>query len=70
MRFNCWKRRRKSVTNGDRIRAMTDEELVKLLNQFCVCDKRTHEECKILYCGVCNQCALDWLQQEADEINI
>lgn len=58
------------ISNGDRIRSMTDEELVKLLNQFCVCDKRTHEECTILYRGVCNQCALDWLQQEADEINI
>lgn len=57
------------MTNGDRIRAMTDEELAKFISEFDVCDKRTHEECTISYCGVCNQCTLDWIQQEAEDNN-
>ena len=53
-------------TNADRIRAMSDEELAKFLHEP-FCDKRTHEECTISYCGVCDQCVLDWLQQPAEE---
>ena len=53
------------LTNADRIRAMSDEELAKFLHEP-FCDKRTHEECTISYCGVCDQCVLDWLQQPAE----
>ena len=53
-------------TNADKIRAMSDEELAKFLQEP-FCDKRTHEECTISYCGVCNQCVLDWLKQSAEE---
>ena len=56
----------KPVTNADRIRGMSDEELAKFLHEP-FCDKRTHEECTISYCGVCDQCVLDWLQQPAEE---
>ena len=56
----------KHMTNADRIRAMSDEELAKFLHEP-FCDKRTHEECTISYCGVCDQCVLDWLQQPAEE---
>lgn len=56
----------KPVTNADLIRAMSDEELSKFLHEP-FCDKRTHEECTISYCGVCDQCVLDWLQQPAEE---
>ena len=53
-------------TNADRIRAMSDEELAKFLQEP-FCDKRTHEECTISYCRVCDQCVLDWLQQPVKE---
>ena len=56
----------KSQTNADRIRSMSDEELSKVIREP-FCDKRTHEECTISYCGVCDQCVLDWLQQQAEE---
>lgn len=56
----------KPMTNADRIRAMSDEELVKFM-QDPFCNKRTNEECVISYCGVCNQCVLDWLQQPVEE---
>lgn len=56
----------KPVTNAQKIRAMSDEELSKVIREP-FCDKRTHEECTISYCGVCNQCVLDWLQQPAEE---
>ena len=52
-------------TNADKIRAMSDEELSKFLREP-FCDRRTHEECTISYCGVCDQCVLDWLQQPAE----
>ena len=55
-----------SKTNADKIRAMSDEELAKFLHEP-FCDKRTLEECTISYCGVCDQCVLDWLQQPAEE---
>ena len=55
----------KPVTNADKIRAMSDEELAKFLHEP-FCDKRTLEECTISYCGVCDQCVLDWLQQPCE----
>ena len=58
----------KPQTNADKIRAMSDEELAKFLHEP-FCDKRTHEECTISYCGVCDQCVLDWLQQPAEEVD-
>ena len=55
------------LTNGDRIRTMTDEELANFIKNHNICDIRSHEECKISYCGVCSQCILDWLQDPAKE---
>ena len=52
-------------TRADKIRAMSDEELAKFLQEP-LCDKRTLDECTISYCGVCDQCVLDWLQQPAE----
>lgn len=57
--------RTEPISNADRIRSMSDEELAVFIHEP-FCDKRTHEECTISYCGVCNQCALDWLQQPAE----
>ena len=57
--------RTEPMTNAEKIRAMSDEELSKFIREP-FCDKRTHEECTISYCGVCDQCVLDWLQQPSE----
>lgn len=49
----------KPVTNADRIRATTDEELAKHLN----CQWK---ECKNLN-DDCDKCLLNWLKQEVDD---
>ena len=52
------------MTNAQKIRAMTDEELAFVMyHPFC--DKRTDKECKAF--GDCNQCALEWLQRPSGE---
>lgn len=53
-------------TNADRIRAMSDEELVAVINTP-FCDKRTNKECKEVFAANCYACVLDWLQQPAKE---
>ena len=58
----------KPQTNGDRIRAMTDEELAKFVNDAefgfldrpGMCDVCDHHLVK-----ACLDCWLDWLRQEA-----
>lgn len=58
----CGAYRSKTITNADRIRAMSDEELAELL-------------CSMTYCYECsykNACThddgyLDWLQQPAEK---
>lgn len=49
----------KPLTNADRIRVMTDEELAKHLN----CQWK---ECKNLN-DDCDKCLLNWLKQEVDD---
>lgn len=49
----------KPMTNGDRIRAMSDEELAEF-NNFC---PHIDEECTM---KGCNACILDWLKQPAE----
>ena len=56
------------ITNADRIRAMSDEELVKFINHFNICDLRTNDECKMSYCACCEVCVMDWLQAPAEEV--
>ena len=55
------------ITNADRIRAMSDEELEQFINHFNICDIRTNEECKMSYCACCEVCVMDWLQQPAED---
>lgn len=57
----------KPMTNADRIRAMSNEELEQFINHFNICDTRTNEECKMSYCACCEVCVMDWLQQPAKE---
>lgn len=59
----------KVQTNGDRIRAMSDEELADFLNTVNVCDTRTNEECRIMFCASCRDCVLDWIRQPYEEQN-
>ena len=54
------------VTKADRIRAMSDEELVNFINHFNICDLRTNDECKMSYCACCEVCVMDWLKQPAE----
>lgn len=60
-----------AVTNADRIRAMSDEELMQLLFtkiscghicSFCVPTMRTERKCD----GHCRNGVLKWLQQPAE----
>ena len=56
------------ITNADRIRAMTDEELLAFLNERNACllpYLRTKTECEEY--SDCKQCWLDWLKQEAPD---
>ena len=63
-----WKE--KTMTNADRIRAMSDEELARWityacdvdLEMFCSNPKRTRP-CD----NNCDLCAIDWLEQPAEE---
>ena len=55
------------LTNGDKIRAMTDDELVNHINKFNICDIRTSQECKGRFVADCDECVLDWLKQPAEE---
>lgn len=61
--FGCEKWHRNKLTNGDRIRQMTDEELRDFLDGF-LCDQ-------VGACRAgdmnCDECCLKWLKQEAKE---
>ena len=59
----------KIITNADRIRAMTDEELADWISNqgvdcaYCRIESLCYEECK---CADCDKAWLKWLKQEAD----
>ena len=59
-------------TNADRIRAMTDEELMEFLEHdywsidYCKKDAPIDQETKECLLPSCKQCFLEWLKQEAD----
>ena len=55
-------------SNGDRIRAMSDEELHEFLYSYKFCDicDETCSECR--YQGDCERRLMDWLQQPAEEV--
>lgn len=52
------------ATNADRIRAMSDEELAEFM-RWDVCGKVRGDNRKCY--GDCSDCALEWLQQPAEE---
>ena len=51
------------MTNADRIRAMTDEELAKVIAYACDCDLVGGFSCH----GECCDCILDWLKREVTD---
>lgn len=56
---------KKSQTNADRIRAMSDEEMVDLFRyRGCPPDRFTGKCVKV---GVCEACWVEWLKQPAEE---
>lgn len=58
-----------TMKNGDRIRAMTDEELAKMVSmKVCRIVKPDGKDCpKGFYFGKCDKCVISWLKQEAIE---
>lgn len=49
------------VTNADRIRAMTDEELADWFSIYCCRNKTYDAHCETF--GSCEACWLDWLEE-------
>ena len=58
----------KSLTNGDRIRAMTDEELAYWMTHLHEDGHCLNERCQIFQDNTCDECVLDWLKQPAKEV--
>ena len=57
----------KPITNADRIRAMSDDELVDLFRyRGCPPDRLTGKCVKVC---VCEACWVDWLQQPVEEVS-
>ena len=60
------------MTNADKIRQMTDEELADFIDKGCeiiihnVCDEMTMEDCYKRH-GKCTNCWLEWLRKEAND---
>ena len=56
----------KPLTNGDRIRQMTDEELADKLTDKCAFCAYHNAECETTFC-MCGEGVLEWLKQEVSE---
>ena len=56
------------VTNGDRIRAMNDEQLAEIFTADAFCGKMNGEIATISDCSdhKCIDCVLQWLRKEAE----
>lgn len=57
----------KSMTNADRIRAMSDEELAAFLGDDDRACPPSHPKCS-KYINTCDGCWLEWLQQPAEKV--
>jgi hypothetical protein len=57
----------KPMTNADRIRAMTDEELIAVFVLEDKCPPKRYASRFCDNCDSCKDCWLDWLQQPAEE---
>ena len=64
----CSAYQQKPITNADRIRAMSDEELATWLGVYC--NGQTAQEVGkpcASDIGSCEECWLDWLRQEVED---
>lgn len=57
----------KQLTNADRIRSMSDEELAKFIPDWsytgaCKCGEQIYTDCN----NECEKCVIEWLQQPAE----
>ena len=66
------------LSNGDRIRTMTDEELAEFIEEHCIesfCDIVCGGQCRAIRtfektsAEVCNDIIRNWLQQPAEEVH-
>ena len=56
------------MTNGDKIRAMTDDELVEFAMDKCECPtKECPKDNEHNWNCTCRNCWASWLEEEADE---
>ena len=60
-------RKPKQMTNGDRIRAMSDEQLADFLGQYKFCDMCVEGCDACTYYGECENRLLEWLKQPESE---
>lgn len=60
----AWKSANKSMTNADRIRAMTDEELKEFLCEF---GQECNQCCAQDYCHYGHNGMLEWLRKEYEQ---
>lgn len=59
-----WELESQTRTNGDRIRAMTDEELAECAKNY-MCPPQPVESC----CSNCKRCWLSWLRSPVKEVS-
>lgn len=59
----------KPLTNADRIRAMTDEELAYWMTHLHEDGHCLNERCQIFLDKTCEECVIDWLKQPAKEVS-
>lgn len=57
----------KPMTNGDWIRAMSDEELAEFIGHNCLCDRIQAEGTWCERHAVCSGCLVEWLQRPVEE---
>lgn len=55
------------MTNADRIRGMTDKELIEFLGFHSLCAHISSEHNAWCQCHNCTDCLVEWLQQPAKE---
>lgn len=66
--INCSDYLKRQMTNADRIRAMTDEELAEVFCYSGLCSFIQAKDAP--FCeerGACDNCLVEWLQQPAEE---
>jgi hypothetical protein len=59
-----------TMTNADRIRSMSDEELAEYVGKICLCSHIQDVDRKFCDCrAVCTNCIVEWLKQPVEVDN-